>query len=178
MNTVVTHPDASVRVEENNGKRVISVEPRDGLFTPIKKWVTDYPPELIEYVLRIKGQPISATKIMRGRKSALRSAPFSPGHPEPCCERRLRRRRVRNCHPRPIRSHRSAGRVSQTWQGRPVQPHQLYLARSLAGDRSPGWQPRGSWRDGRDPDSGQGLDGGVLGREQAGAASGARLPHR
>jgi len=65
MSTVLTHPDASIRVEERNGKRAISVEPRDGLFTPIKKWVTDYPLELIEHVLRVKGPAYLCDEIMR-----------------------------------------------------------------------------------------------------------------
>jgi hypothetical protein len=30
------------------GKRTIFIEPRSGFFTPMKKWVTDYPLELIE----------------------------------------------------------------------------------------------------------------------------------
>jgi 2-polyprenyl-3-methyl-5-hydroxy-6-metoxy-1,4-benzoquinol methylase len=65
MSTVLSHPDASIRVEESNGKRAISVEPRDGLFTPVKKWVTDYPLELIEHVLRIKGPAYLCDEIMR-----------------------------------------------------------------------------------------------------------------
>jgi 2-polyprenyl-3-methyl-5-hydroxy-6-metoxy-1,4-benzoquinol methylase len=65
MSTILTHPDASIRVEECNGKRAISVEPRDGLFTPVKKWVTDYPLELIEHVLRIKGPAYLCDEIMR-----------------------------------------------------------------------------------------------------------------
>lgn len=65
MDTIVTHPDASIRVEESKGKRAISVEPRDGLFTPTKKWVTDYPLELIEHVLRVKGPAYLCDEIMR-----------------------------------------------------------------------------------------------------------------
>jgi SAM-dependent methyltransferase len=65
MSTVLTHPDASIRVEENNGKLAISVEPRAGLFTPIKKWVTGYSPELIEHVLRVKGPAYLCDEIMR-----------------------------------------------------------------------------------------------------------------
>jgi len=65
MNTILTHPDASIRVEESNGKRAISVEPRDGLFTPIRKWVTDYPLELIEHILRVKGPAYLCDEIMR-----------------------------------------------------------------------------------------------------------------
>lgn len=65
MSTVLTHSDALIRVEENNRKRTISVEPRKGLFTPIKKWVTDYPLELIEHVLRVKGPAYLCDEIMR-----------------------------------------------------------------------------------------------------------------
>jgi SAM-dependent methyltransferase len=65
MRTVLSHPDASIRVEESNGKRAISVEPREGLFTPIKQWATDYPLELIEHVLRVKGPAYLCDEIMR-----------------------------------------------------------------------------------------------------------------
>lgn len=65
MSTVLTHPDASIHVEESNGKRAISVEPRDGLFTPIRKWKTDYPLDLVEHVLRIKGPAYLCDEIMR-----------------------------------------------------------------------------------------------------------------
>lgn len=65
MSTILAHPNASIHVEECNGKRMISVAPRDGLFTPIKKWVTDYPLELIEHVLRIKGPAYLCDEIMR-----------------------------------------------------------------------------------------------------------------
>lgn len=43
MSTVLTHPDASIRLDESNGKHMISVQPIDGLFTPVTKWVTEYP---------------------------------------------------------------------------------------------------------------------------------------
>lgn len=65
MSTILIHPDASIRIEESNGKRVISVEPRDDLFTPIKKWATNYPLELIEHVLRVKGPAYLCDEIMR-----------------------------------------------------------------------------------------------------------------
>ncbi len=65
MSTVLTHPDASIRVEEDNKKYVISVEPRDGLFVPTKEWVTDYPLDLIEEVLRVKGPGSLCDEIRR-----------------------------------------------------------------------------------------------------------------
>ncbi len=65
MSYILTHPDALIRVEEVNGKRVIMVEPKNGLFTPEKKWVTDYPLELIEHVLRVKGPAYLCDEIMR-----------------------------------------------------------------------------------------------------------------
>jgi 2-polyprenyl-3-methyl-5-hydroxy-6-metoxy-1,4-benzoquinol methylase len=65
MSTILTHPDASILVEESNGKRAISVEPRDGLFTPIRKCETDYPLELIEHVFRVKGPAYLCDEIMR-----------------------------------------------------------------------------------------------------------------
>ena len=65
MNTILTHPDATIRVEECSGKRMISVAPRAGLFTPINKWVTNYPLELIEHVLGVKGPAYLCDEIMR-----------------------------------------------------------------------------------------------------------------
>ena len=65
MSTVLTHPDASICVEESHGKHAISVTPRNGLFTPTKKWVTKYPLELIEHVLKVKGPAFLCDEIMR-----------------------------------------------------------------------------------------------------------------
>jgi 2-polyprenyl-3-methyl-5-hydroxy-6-metoxy-1,4-benzoquinol methylase len=65
MSTILTHPDALIRVEDRNGKHTISVEPRDGLFTPIKQWETDYPLELIEHVLQVKGPAYLCDEITR-----------------------------------------------------------------------------------------------------------------
>jgi len=65
MSVILTHPDASIRVEETDGKRAISIEPRGGLFIPVRKWATDYPLELIEHVLRVKGPSHLCDEIMR-----------------------------------------------------------------------------------------------------------------
>ena len=65
MSTVLTHTDASIRVDESGRRRAILVEPRDGLFTPVKKWMTDYPFELIEHVLRVKGPAYLCDEIAR-----------------------------------------------------------------------------------------------------------------
>jgi SAM-dependent methyltransferase len=65
MSNILTHPDASIHVEESNGKRAISVEPRAGLFTPTRQWVTGYPLELIEHVLRVRGPAYLCDEIKR-----------------------------------------------------------------------------------------------------------------
>jgi ubiquinone/menaquinone biosynthesis C-methylase UbiE len=65
MSTVLNHPDASIRVDESNGKRAISVTPRDGLFSPATKWTTAYPLELIDHVLHTKGPAYLCDEIMR-----------------------------------------------------------------------------------------------------------------
>jgi 2-polyprenyl-3-methyl-5-hydroxy-6-metoxy-1,4-benzoquinol methylase len=65
MSSVLTHLDASVRIEARDGTRAISVRPRDGLFTPITTCVTRYPAELIEHVLRVKGPAYLCDEIMR-----------------------------------------------------------------------------------------------------------------
>jgi SAM-dependent methyltransferase len=65
MSTTLNHPDGTVRVEETAGKRAISVEPRDSVFTPIREWTTAYPLDLIEHVLRVKGPAYLCDEIMR-----------------------------------------------------------------------------------------------------------------
>jgi 2-polyprenyl-3-methyl-5-hydroxy-6-metoxy-1,4-benzoquinol methylase len=65
MSNILTHPDALIRVDEINGKRAILVELREGLFSPVRKWVTNYPLELIEHVLRVKGPAYLCDEIMR-----------------------------------------------------------------------------------------------------------------
>ena len=65
MTVVLSHPDASVRVEDRNGKRVISVDARDGVYAPVSSWATGYPLELIEHVLRVKGPAYLCDEIMR-----------------------------------------------------------------------------------------------------------------
>jgi 2-polyprenyl-3-methyl-5-hydroxy-6-metoxy-1,4-benzoquinol methylase len=63
--TTLTHPDASIHIHEDCGKHTISVESRNGLFTPVKKWVTDYSLDLIEDILRVKGPAYLCDEIMR-----------------------------------------------------------------------------------------------------------------
>ncbi len=65
MKSTLTHPDASIQVVESNGKRAISVEPRAGLVVPQREWETNYPLELIEHVLRVKGPSHLCNEIMR-----------------------------------------------------------------------------------------------------------------
>ncbi len=65
MPTILTHDDASISVEEKNGKRMISVEPKGGLFVPTKRWETSYPVDLIEQILRVKGPDYLCDEITR-----------------------------------------------------------------------------------------------------------------
>jgi len=65
MGTILSHPDGSIRIDEVNGQRAISVELRDGLFSPATTWVTNYTLELIEHVLRVKGPAYLCNEIMR-----------------------------------------------------------------------------------------------------------------
>ena len=65
MRTILTHPEGSVHIEENNGKRAITVDTRDGLFSPIEKCITEYPLKLIEDVLRVKGPAYLCDEISR-----------------------------------------------------------------------------------------------------------------
>jgi 2-polyprenyl-3-methyl-5-hydroxy-6-metoxy-1,4-benzoquinol methylase len=65
MAVVLHHPDASIRIEPSHGKHGIVVEPRDGLFTPVRSWATHYPVELIEHVLRVKGPAYLCDEICR-----------------------------------------------------------------------------------------------------------------
>jgi SAM-dependent methyltransferase len=65
MSTILNHPDGTVRVDETGGQRAIRVEPRNSVFTPIRKWITAYPLDLIEHVLRVKGAAYLCDEIMR-----------------------------------------------------------------------------------------------------------------
>jgi 2-polyprenyl-3-methyl-5-hydroxy-6-metoxy-1,4-benzoquinol methylase len=63
--TTLNHPDGSVHIEEINGRRAVSVEPREGIFTPTKQWITNYSRDLIEHVLRVKGPARLCDELMR-----------------------------------------------------------------------------------------------------------------
>lgn len=65
MSNILPHPDGPVRVEEIDGMRAITAEPRDGLFSPQREWTTHYPLELIEHVLRVKGPAYLCDEIRR-----------------------------------------------------------------------------------------------------------------
>ncbi len=65
MDVILTHPDARIWIEDCRGTCRIAVEPRDGLFTPVRTWETRYPLELIEHVLRVKGPAYLCDEICR-----------------------------------------------------------------------------------------------------------------
>lgn len=65
METVLTHPDAIVRVADGGARWVITVEPREGVFAAIRRCETAYPPDLIEHVLRVKGPGFLCDEILR-----------------------------------------------------------------------------------------------------------------
>lgn len=65
MRSVLTVPNASIRIEEANGKREISIEPKEGLFVSTRTWVTAYPCELIEHILRVEDPAYLCDEIMR-----------------------------------------------------------------------------------------------------------------
>lgn len=65
MCIILKHREALIRVEARQDQRAITVEPAAGLFMPVRKWVTSYPPELIEHVLRVKGPAFLCDEIMR-----------------------------------------------------------------------------------------------------------------
>jgi 2-polyprenyl-3-methyl-5-hydroxy-6-metoxy-1,4-benzoquinol methylase len=67
MVAVLHHPDASVRIERTDDGRKyrLSVEPKDGLFVPARRWETAYPLDLIEHVLRVKGPAYLCDEIRR-----------------------------------------------------------------------------------------------------------------
>jgi 2-polyprenyl-3-methyl-5-hydroxy-6-metoxy-1,4-benzoquinol methylase len=65
METILTCPDALVRIEDFDGKHSISVEPKSEVFISAKRWVTNYPINLIEHILRIKGPAYLCDEIMR-----------------------------------------------------------------------------------------------------------------
>jgi 2-polyprenyl-3-methyl-5-hydroxy-6-metoxy-1,4-benzoquinol methylase len=63
--TVLNHPDGAVRIDEVDGRNVITVEPRPGVFSPRRNCVTSYPLDLIEHVVRVKGAAYVCDEIMR-----------------------------------------------------------------------------------------------------------------
>lgn len=65
MITTLKHPNALITIEEQDGKRAISVESTNGAFIGRNKWVTEYPLELIEHILQIKGPVYLCDEIMR-----------------------------------------------------------------------------------------------------------------
>ncbi len=65
MTDTLAHPDAVVRVEEGGGRRRIQVEMRDGRVCPSRELTTDYPLDLIEHVLRVKGPAYLCDEIAR-----------------------------------------------------------------------------------------------------------------
>ena len=94
MSNILTHPDGAIRVEDIDGMRAITVEPRDGLFTPTRKWATAYPLELIEHVLRVKGPAYLCDEIRRDEdpryvQHALRWDILSCSGPEDFAGRRV-----------------------------------------------------------------------------------------
>lgn len=63
---IIERPNGQVRVTETaGGRRRIVVEPKGGLFTPIREWETAYTLDLIEDVLRVKSISYLCDEIMR-----------------------------------------------------------------------------------------------------------------
>lgn len=69
MVSLIEAPDALVQVTEVDGGRMITIEPKPGLFVPVRSWVTAYPLSLIESVLRVKGPAYLCDEIMRDEDS-------------------------------------------------------------------------------------------------------------
>ena len=67
---LIDQPDAEVRVEDRDGRRAISVKMKNGRFTPASAWTTDYPLDLIEHVLAVKGAAYLCDEIMRDENRA------------------------------------------------------------------------------------------------------------
>lgn len=55
MSRVLQHPDGTIGLDQRDAGLAISVAPRVGVHVPRREWVTAYPLELIEHVLRVKG---------------------------------------------------------------------------------------------------------------------------
>ncbi|MBN1561023.1 class I SAM-dependent methyltransferase [candidate division KSB1 bacterium] len=67
MNTILAHEDAVIRITEiNSVSRRIEVEINEpSVFSPRKRWITRYPIELIEAVLKVKGPAYLCDEIAR-----------------------------------------------------------------------------------------------------------------
>ncbi|RQW05864.1 class I SAM-dependent methyltransferase [candidate division KSB1 bacterium] len=84
MNTLLPHDDAFIRIEEiNSGSRRIQVEMKDlSIFSPRRQWITRYPLDLIEAVLKVKGPAYLCDEIARDEdptyvESDIRASLFS-----------------------------------------------------------------------------------------------------
>lgn len=71
MSTEVLHPDAQVTIKTlDSGRKLIRVMPiKQGLFVPFEKWETEYPIELIQLILDVKGPAYLCDEIMRDEDS-------------------------------------------------------------------------------------------------------------
>ena len=65
MDAILDNSEALVQVSPDGDKRAISVQMRDGRFSPATSWLTDYPLDLIEHVLRVKGPAYLCDEIKR-----------------------------------------------------------------------------------------------------------------
>jgi 2-polyprenyl-3-methyl-5-hydroxy-6-metoxy-1,4-benzoquinol methylase len=65
MRLDLSHPDASIVIDEVMGRHRIRVNPKNGLFTPIRDCETGYSLELIKHVLAVKGPSYLCDEIKR-----------------------------------------------------------------------------------------------------------------
>jgi hypothetical protein len=69
MALVLSHPEASLRIEDLGGSRLLAVEPTDAVFIPFKTWETSYPVDRIEKIFEAKGALV-LDEIMRDESPA------------------------------------------------------------------------------------------------------------
>ena len=55
MTLVLRHPEASLRIEELGGSRLLAVEPTEAIFLPFNTWETFYPVDRIERIFEAQG---------------------------------------------------------------------------------------------------------------------------
>ena len=67
MTVVLHHPEASLRIEDRGGSRLLAVDTTKPIYIPFKTWETAYPVDRIEKIFKAKGAWV-LDEIMRNER--------------------------------------------------------------------------------------------------------------